>query len=416
MRPSTLLKFLLSGKAGLLFATIFSATLAACGGGGGDPLPPFWIETDITATDLDGDGKNDVVTVASLHRGFGDQYGSLKVYQQLSGGTFNVNPYIVGSYLWRVEVSDIDRDGRKDIIVLDVIGGRSFAQDILYLLVQDSTVPGRFLAPRPIATGLATYDFTVNDLNGDGAPDVVIAGGPGGGEGAQLLMQDPAQNGTFLPLMTLSFPGHAQKVHSGDLNGDGLTDLAFYASMSSGITAPPSGHVVILYGQAGGGYAPAVTLAPQVGLNAELLRIGDVDGNGLMDLLVLLNPYSADYRAKLTVLMQTAPGSFSAIDSSLGGQRYTEGVVVSDLNGDNRPDIATLSSYPDRVQILVHTGGGAYGVSAVYETPVSMREIDAADIDGDGLKDLVLLGEDNRAFVMQQSGASPGTFLPAHAL
>jgi len=422
MRPSTLLKFIRSVPAGHFFVTIFFATLVACGGGGTDDfsITPFWVETDIASADIDRDGRADVATVAALIRGVGDQEGHLKIYRQGTSGAFTVDEYVVGQFPWRVEVHDIDGDAREDVLVLDVIG-EGFNNDVLYLLLQDSANPGRFLAPRAIATGLATYDFTVSDLNGDGAPDIVIAGGPGGSDGAQLLMQNAAQRGTFQPLTTLALPGRAQQVHSGDLNGDGLVDLAFYATTSFNVNTGSSGHIVISYGQAGGGFAPPITHAPQVGLNSELVRIADVEGNGLADVLVVFNPFSSDYRGKLTVLLQTTLGVFGAVDS-FPSLRGIDGFVVSDLNGDKRPEVATTGFFPDgsRVRsstnILAHVGGGVYGLAAVYEMPASMSAINAADVDGDGLNDLLLLGGDNRAFVMQQSGASPGTFLPAHAL
>ncbi len=420
MRPSTSLKSVRSIPGGRFLATILFATVVGCGGGGGVDIAPFWVETDIASGDIDRDGRADVATVAALFRGIGDREGHLKIYRQGAPGAYTVDEYIVGQYPWRVEVHDIDGDAREDVLVLDVIG-EGFNNDVLYLLLQDSVNPGRFLTPRAIATGLATYDFNVNDLNGDGAPDIVIAGGPAGGSGAQLLIQSVAQRGTFEPITTLALPGRAQELHSGDLNGDGLGDLAFYATTSFNVNTGSSGHIVIAYGQAGGGFAPPITHAPQVGLNSELVRIADVQGDGLADVLVLFNPFSTDYRGKLTVLLQNTLGVFSAADS-FPILRGTDGFVVSDLNDDKRPEVATTGFFPDgfsirsRTNILAHVGGGVYGVAAVYEMPVSMSAINAADINGDGLNDLLLLGSENQAFVMLQSSALPGTFLPARSL
>lgn len=410
-----------SGLAAVLLAT----ALAACGGGGGGDgygdLGPLWIETDVAAADLDGDGRTDVVTVASLARGYGDSDGNLKIYRQLPSGAFTVDAYGVGRFPWRVEAGDIDGDGRPDLVVLDVVGGGGSHDHVLYLLLQDSANQGRFLAPRAIATGLSTYDFVVSDLNRDGAPDIVITGAPTGSDGAQLLMQDAVQRGTFQSLATLVLPGRATQGATGDLNGDGLVDLAFYATTNSSSSTTPVGHTVIAHAQAEGFAAPAA-LAPQIGLNAELLRITDVDGNNLPDLLVVFNPFSTDYRGKLTVLLQTSAGSFSAIDTSLAGLGGTMGFVVADLNGDGRPEVATTGFYPDGSQwrshtnLLLQTGGGAFSVAASHEMPAMMSRINAGDIDGDGLNDLVLLGGDNRAFVMLQSRTARGTFVSPRAL
>jgi hypothetical protein len=87
-------------------------------------------------------------------------------------------------------------------------------------------------------------------------------------------------------------------------------------------------------------------------------------------------------------------------------------------------DVATTGFYPTgsptvvRAQtgVLFPIGGGAYGIAAIYEMPISTDSITAADLDGDGLTDLILQGGDNQAFVMQQAPASPGSFFAPRAL
>ncbi|UCF76569.1 MAG: VCBS repeat-containing protein [Betaproteobacteria bacterium] len=414
MLPSKFSRWLRSGKTGHLLAALLFSTLAGCGGGGGGfDISPFWVETDVASADIDRDGQTDVATVAALFRGVGDREGRLTIYRQGASGAFTVDSYVVGRYPWRVEVHDIDGDEKDDVLVLDVIG-EGFNNNVLYLLLQDGANPGHFLPPRAIASGLTTYDFTVNDLNGDGAPDIVIAGGPGGGNGAQLLMQNAVQRGTFQPLTTLALPGRAQQVHSGDLNGDGLVDLAFYATTSFNVNTGSSGHIVIVYAEPGGGFAAPIAFAPEIGLNAELLRIADVQGDGLPDLVVIFNPFSSDYRGKVRVLLQTSLGIFNATDS-FPSLRGTDGFVVSDLNSDNRPEVATTGFFPDgsggirsTTNVLVHIGGGTYGLAAVYEMPVSMSRINAADVDGDGFNDLLLLGGSGRTLISIQAGILAG--------
>jgi hypothetical protein len=66
--------------------------------------------------------------------------------------------------------------------------------------------------------------------------------------------------------------------------------------------------------------------------------------------------------------------------------------------------------------VLVPTGSGSYGLAAVYELGVTISRITAADLDGDGRNDLVLLGGDDLAYVMLQSAGAPGSFLPARPL
>ncbi len=195
-------------------------------------LGPFWVATDIAAADLDSDGRTDVVSVAMLANSGTQNLGYLRVYRQTSSWGFAFSQYLVGTYPWRVKIADIDGDAAADLLILDV--GRSGASPgMVWLMRQDRRNRGVFLAPEVVAAGLSsTYDFAVIDADLDGAPDIVLASGIGGSDGAALLLQDPSQRGTFRPATLITFPGKPQAVGMGDLNGDGLPDLAFYATTS----------------------------------------------------------------------------------------------------------------------------------------------------------------------------------------
>jgi hypothetical protein len=409
-----------------LVAVVLAASLAACGSGGdGDAsdLGSFWVATDIAAADLDSDGRTDVVSVAMLANS-GQGQGYLRVYRQTSSWGFAFSQYLVGTYPWRVKIADIDGDGAADLLILDV--GRSGASPgMVWLIRQDRRNRGVFLAPEVVVAGLpSTYDFTVIDANLDGAPDIVLASGIGGSDGAALLLQDPSQRGTFRPATLITFPGKPQAVGMGDLNGDGLPDLAFYATTSFSVNTGSTGHFVIVHAQKIGGFGPPTVLFPQIGVNAQLMQVGDANGDGRPDVLSVFTPFSTNFAAKLTVAVQSAPGSYVGADTALSPIRGLDGFVVADLNRDRMADVATTGFYPTgsptvvraQTSVLLPIGGGAYGIAAIYEMPITTESITAADLDGDGLSDLILQGGDNQAFVMQQSPASAGVFLPPRAL
>ncbi|MGE5713184.1 MAG: FG-GAP repeat domain-containing protein [Betaproteobacteria bacterium] len=412
-----------------LLVVALVAFAAACGGGGDASdfeLPPFWVLTDIAAGDLDGDGRADVASVAMLAGSALSRQGYLRIYRQTSPGAFAFSQYLVGTYPWRVVMADIDGDAAPDLLVLDANGPNGENIGRLWLLRQDPANRGVFRAPELIYTmPVTTYDMAVVDANRDGAPDIVLSTGLGGTDGATLLAQDPARRGTFRSPTSLAFPGRAAAVGVGDLNGDGVPDLAFYASVSTGSPLASAGYTVLLYGQAGGGYGNMIAgLAPQVGLNSELVSIVDTNSDGRPDVLTVFMQQSTDYTSKVTVLVQTAPGAFAGVDSTLGALRGRDGFVVADLNHDGRADIGVTGFFPTgsptvvraETSLLFPVGGGAFGVAAIYSMPVSTESITAADLDGDGYVDLVLQGGDNQAYVMQQAPNAPGAFLPLRAL
>lgn len=395
---------------------IVVSLMAGCNGGGHDSWPfPLWVETDVVVTDIDGDGRADVVTLGQLSTSMSQREGRLAVYRQTSPGVF-VTPdtYVVGIYPWKVAVGDIDGDGLTDLVVTDTDG------HAVWLLLQDHVNKGKFLSPRQIASsGADIYEAAIADLNGDGAPDIAIADPYTGSNRIMLLYQNSSQRGTFLPAVDFMLPGTPGNVTTGDLNGDGRADLFMWVYLaSSGYT--PNGELAVSLQQPDGTLSSATPLAPQTGLNVGLLSIADYNGDGRNDLFTFFTPSSTDYSAKITVLLQgSQPGTFSVpVDTSLAGIQGIDGATVADLNGDGRPDVAVVGFFPtgspstvrSRLNLFMQSGGGAFTLARVYDLPIAASCVAAGDIDGDGLNDLVVLGGDNQCLVLIQSHTMPGTF------
>jgi hypothetical protein len=387
-------------------------SIIGSGGGGIDSwLFPLWVETDIIVSDIDVDGRNDVLTLASLSTSMSHDEGHLCVYHQTDQGEFAVpSTYIVGEYPWQLVASDIDGDTLPDLIVTDV------DLNNVQLLLQDSDSHGQFLPPKQIASGIEVYETAVADFNNDGKSDIAIVDSHVGSNRIVMLYQDPLNQGEFLPATDFVVPGSSANITAGDLDGDDLSDLLAWIYLApSGYT--PNGVLVISLQQPDGTLGPITTLAPQTGLNVDFLSIADYDGDGANDLFVFFTPSSVDYKAKLTVVLQeSVPGTFAApVDTSLAGIKGIDDAVVADLNGDDRPDFAVVGFYPEgsvksRLNLFIQSGGGAFSLTGVYNMPISVSRVAAGDIDDDGLNDLVVLGSENQSMVLIQSHNIMGTF------
>ena len=240
--------------------TALALALAGCidpgdstGGGSGSGV---WVQTDIAGADLDGDGRTDVVTIATQQLTSGTSEGILKLYRQTTSGGFIASQIQVGRYPWRLKIADVNGDGAPDLLVLDVIGGTGINDDVLYLLLQDANNRGRFLQARTVATGLSASDFVVTDANLDLAPDIVTAGIPGGGTGAAQYLQRLAALGDFAAPTTLAIDGRLAKLAAADVGGSGRADLVSYSVLDSAPAAASPGQLVVNYSTLLAGVGP----------------------------------------------------------------------------------------------------------------------------------------------------------------
>jgi hypothetical protein len=408
-----------------------AAILAGCGaaedpsGGGSGNSGPLWVQTDIAGADLDGDGQADVVTLAMLQQNFGVSDGYLKIYRQTAPGSFTSTQIQIGRYPWRLKIADVNGDGAPDLLVLDVVGGSGANDDVLYLLLQDPNNRGSFQAARTVASGLSANDFVVTDADLDLAPDIVTAGIPGGGTGAAQYLQRPTDRGTFDEPTTLGLQGRVARLAAGDFGGSGRADLVAYSVLDTSPTASNPGQLVVAYSTlfAGAGSStffavPGTVLASYVGLLPQAIEVTDVDENGLADIVLCLTPSAAEFEGRIATVLQRTLGRVEVVETSIAHLSGVDGFVVADLNNDGRADVATTGFYPvgspstvrSRTNLLMSQVGGRFVTTAQIDMPVSMSRIAAIDVDGDGLNDLLLLGASNRAYVMLQSAASPGTF------
>ena len=151
----------------------------------------------------------------------------------------------------------------------------------------------------------------------------------------------------------------------------------------------------------------------------SLLRAADLDGDGLTDLIVVNNSRSkinllynqtgktnklADKTDTKKEINELPPDARFKIESIASEKRITS-LVVADLNGDGRPDLAY---YGDPRELVVQYNQGTNGWSAPKRFAIDDGQfvadaLVAGDLNGDKRTDLVLLGENNVYFLAQNA-------------
>lgn len=370
-------------------------------GTGTGTLTPFLIRS----ADMNRDGFMDIVALLSDF----NSTGALQIFVNRGDGVFDDGPIVAVSQHARVlDIGDVNRDGKLDVVVPDRDGVHTFLGD----------GAGGLAAAAVFEEGVARYGVSLGDVTSDGILDMVTTDmnvdswgaswGPritvarGNGDGmferiAQHDLEDPGYvytvlladltndgrldifssnghflrgvgDGTFLAPRRFS-PGSFIDYHAADFNRDGLTDLIGFQDYANG-----GGEIIMLNTR-----TPESENRPPTGLTErESVNWNYADywyaeeESGIYAGFQIRDPDLHAVRYRWTVEGRVV----STWESYTPGPEMTPGsyevtITIDDYNGASVSDTFTLNITPHKETVLHGWQANVFGAWQKVEDPTA---------------------------------------------
>lgn len=343
--------------------------------------------------DFNGDGVLDLVTA-----GYTGWEGEASVLLGNGDGTFSPLQTLQaeGNYSNALSVGDVNGDGVLDLVTAGFTG---IAGEVTVFLGEGD---GTFAEVQTYRTEhWNTLALSLGDLNGDGVLDLVTAGD--GLTGGEITVGLGGEDGTFSQWQTLGAGYASLRVELGDLNGDGVLDIV--ASGTDGYT----GEVRVYLNNGDGTFTGGLSIA--TANDARALSLGDLNGDGMFDIVTAGTTYEGD--PEVAIFLGKQDGTLAAGQTFLSQGGNIRAVSLGDMNGDGVLDIATTSSgIGARTNIFTGRGDGTFIETGTYVSAGSTFFASSlADLNGDGVLDLTTAGAFAAVF-LSNTKAGTSAILP----
>ena len=352
------------------------------------------------AADLTGDGLNDLIVANNLRSQINLLYNrtgktnradarpprKLEINELPPDARFRIDSIPVDEHIGGMVVADLNGDGKPDIAFF----GDGKDLEVIYNQGTNGwSDPKRW----HIDDGQMTANALASgDLNGDGRTDLVLLGD----NGSLYFLAQNADH-TLAEPQKIPYSGTPKAVQIVDVNGDGKDDLLLVDFDS------PTPLRFRLQNSSG-------QLGPEIYFKVPPIRSFDMDnlGGGAKNYVVTIAQNSG--RAEVSQFTrqpsEVLSGPFHLGQFQILPLNKTDaaqrGLLWADVNGDGRPDLLVAEPASGQVSVYLQEADGSLAPPKTFPTLAGVSQIAAADLAGDGKPSIFLLSRDENAVGVTQ--------------
>jgi hypothetical protein len=361
----------------------------------------------VSVGDIDGDGKPDLV-ISNPNSHTISVFHNASVNGSITTSSFDTKvDFTINGEPQKVIVTDIDGDGKPDIIVSSSNYAKTFISILRNTSIKGIINASSFAAGVDFTTADAS-NMVIADMDGDGKPDIT--------SGNLSIMLNHCQpggiNADSFPEQALYSLGIYKRVYTFyDINNDNKPDIIY--SDGNGIS-------IILNKSVAGNLSLGSPIALNNSAGGSAIVIADIDGDSKADIITTDYEYDVvhfqrNISADNNINANSFEGhvEFSSNRAPYDAKGSSEYLQVTDIDGDGKPDLLNISSGLNVVSFFRNISTANTPSYTFLDRKVDITAgtnvsgFAAVDIDGDGKPDIVAVNRDSNTFSIFRNAPTP---------